>query len=486
MQYVISGRTPERFFRRFEEISAIPRSSGNEKGISDYLMAFARERGLEAKQDEIYNVVIKKPASPGCESCPPVMLQGHQDMVCEKNGDVSHDFSRDGIRLVQDGKWLRAAGTTLGADNGVAVALMLALLEDESLAHPPLECVFTVQEETGLAGAIHIDPDWLSARTMINLDSEDEGVATVSCAGGMRVNLSRDCRWEAAQGPGLSVKLRGLLGGHSGGDIHLEHGNANKLMGRLLARLVDEEAGFLLSELSGGSKDNAIPRECGCVLAFPEGDGALERARALILEEAADIRAELAATEPGFAVEVSPASPSRAMSREDSRNISLLLYLAPNGAQNRNVRAGGFIVCSLNLGVVRTEGDAVRFTFAPRSSVASLQKQTRRALTLLGKELGFSVEVTSEYPGWSYAEHSPIREVFCQCYRELYGKELRCEAIHAGLECGLFSGKLPGLDAIAVGPQVNHCHTPDEELDLDSCERFYSLLSAVLARLAGK
>ena len=479
---VIQGWEPDRLFRHFEEISAIPRGSGNERAISDFLMAFARERGLEAHQDQVWNVVIKKPASPGGEGLPPVMLQGHLDMVCEKNAAVSHDFSSEGIRLVQEDGWLRADGTTLGADNGVAVALMMALLEDAELRHPPLECVFTVQEETGLTGAIQLDPALVSARTMINLDSEDEGVATVSCAGGMRVNLSRDCCWEPAGPDGLRIELRGLLGGHSGTDIHLERGNANKLMGRLLARLEEEGIPFRIAHIQGGSKDNAIPRECDCLLALeqPEDES---RCLSILREEEESIRVELPG-EPDFSLRGISQVPERAMSREVSRSLTRLLLLAPNGPLSRNLRAGGFIVASVNLGVVSVRGEQVKVTFAPRSSAASLQEQTRRSLIFLGETLGFQAEITSRYPGWSYREDSPIRELFRDCYRELTGGELRCEAIHAGLECGLFSEKLPGLDAIAVGPQVNHCHTPDEELDLASCQRIYRLLSAVLSRLA--
>lgn len=479
---MIQGFEPEALFRHFEEISAIPRSSGNERAVSDFLVRFARERGLEAHQDSVWNVVIKKAGSPGCEQCAPVMLQGHLDMVCEKNAAVNHDFDSEGIRLLQEDGWLRADGTTLGADNGVAVALMMTLLEDDSLRHPPLECVFTVQEETGLTGARQLDPALLSARTMINLDSEDEGIATISCAGGMRVNLSRDCGWEPAGTPGLEIRLRGLLGGHSGGDIHLERGNANQLMGRVLAHLEEAGAAFRIAGIQGGSKDNAIPRECDCILAL-DRQADIGLCMGILREEEAEIRQELSG-EPDFSLLGGPASPERAMSREVSRDLIRLLFLCPNGPQSRNLQAGGFIVSSLNLGVVSVQGTRVKVTFAPRSSVASLQKQTRRKLAMLGDLLGFEVEVTSQYPGWSYAERSPIREVVKDCYRELTGQELRCEAIHAGLECGLFSEKLPGLDAIAIGPQINHCHTPDEELDLASLERTFRLLSAVLARLA--
>lgn len=479
MDYVIHNRQPERLFRHFEEISAIGRSSGHEKEVSDFLVAFAQEHNLEVYQDAIYNVIIKKPGSQGFTHLPSVMLQGHLDMVCEKNAATLHDFEREGIHLIQEGDLLRADGTTLGGDNGVAVAMMMAILEDDTLVHPPLECVFTVQEETGLAGAIQLDGEKLQARTMINLDSEEEGIATVSCAGGMRVDFSRACFFEPCTGFGLWVHLRGLLGGHSGSDIHLEHGNANKLLGRILYSLY-ENVHFKLCEINGGNKDNAIPREADALISLPN-EAAVDAAIALIQKEAEAIAAELA--EPGFCIDVEPAPTSRAMSEATTQALLRLLMLAPNGVQNRNVEGGGFVVRSLNLGVVHTEDGRVLLTFAPRSSVASLQELTKKELRLLGSLLDFQVEITSEYPGWAYAAQSPIREVFCDCYRELTGKELKCEAIHAGLECGLFCEKLPGLDAIAVGPDIRHCHTPDEVLDLSSFARTYELICAVLKRL---
>lgn len=480
MAMQIQGYQPERLFEHFVQISAIPRSSGNEKAISDFLVDFAKGNGLEVYQDEIFDVIIKKPGSKGKETLPPIMLQGHLDMVCEKNASVEHDFDREGIHLVQEGNLLRADGTTLGGDNGVSIALMMTVLEDKSLIHPPLECVFTVQEETGLTGAGHIDGQKLQARTMINLDSEEEGIATVSCAGGMRADFKRNCCFEPCTGAGLSIHIRGLQGGHSGCDIHLERGNANKLLGRILYALYDDVS-FKLCEINGGNKDNAIPREADAVIAVAD-EAALDAAISRIHKEAADISAEL--SEADFCVDVESVSVSQAMDAKTADAMIKLLYLAPNGVQNRNVEAGGFVVRSLNLGVVRTGEDSVEVVFAPRSSVASLQQQTRKELALLGELLGFDVEFSAEYPGWSYAAHSPIREAFCACYRELTGRELKCEAIHAGLECGLFSEKLPGLDAIAVGPNIRNCHTPDEVLDLASFARSYELITAVLKRLA--
>lgn len=485
MDYKITGYEPEALFHFFEEISAIPRGSSNEKAVSDYLVDFAKARGLDVYQDELWNVVIRKPASAGAENEPPVMLQGHLDMVCEKRADVRHDFTKDGIDLVVSEGVLSTRGTTLGGDNGAAVASMLAVLDDKALRHPPLECVFTTQEETGLGGAAALDKSRLAARTMINLDSEDEGVATVSCAGGMRLTLSRPAPKRAAAGTVLRLAVSGLLGGHSGIDIDKERVNANILMARLLHRLLRETRGALAA-FEGGSKDNAIPRECTAALVYADAADAA-RAAAISREMAGAFSEEICPTEPDFTLtaETAPGA-ADVLAAPDARALVEAVLLAPNGVRARNRKQDGFVVASLNLGVVSTAGDAARLVFAPRSSVKSLQDDTVTRLTLLGDTFGFAREITGAYPGWRFAEESPIREVFRESYRSLFGGELRIEAIHAGLECGLFSDALPGLDAIAVGPTIEGVHTPDERLPLASFSRFYRLLCDVLARLASR
>lgn len=484
MEYVITGYEPARLFQFFEEISAIPRGSGNEKAISDYLVAFARERGLEVIQDENWNVIIKKPASAGAEGKPPVMLQGHTDMVCEKLAGVEHDFEKDGLKLsVVDG-CLTADGTTLGADNGVAVALMLMVLDDDSLAHPPVECVFTTEEEIGLNGASTLDKSLLQARTMINLDSEDEGIATVSCAGGVRIALTRAIERENVHGSLVQISIEGLLGGHSGTDIDQERANANLLMARMVSFLM-RHAGGRLAEFAGGSKDNAIPRECVASLIY-ENEADAAKAEELACGMAEKIADEISMEEPNFSCEISVEEHRSAdvLKQEDAKAFLTALRLAPNGVQKRNLKADGAVVLSSNLGVARAQGDQIRMVFAPRSSVSSLKKELTSRIVLLAETFGFDTSFSGEYPGWSYKEVSPIRDVFQASYRELFGNELKIEAIHAGLECGLFSDAMPGLDAIAVGPSIYGCHTPDERLPLDSVERFYRLLTDVLARLA--
>ncbi len=484
MEYQVNGRQPAAMFRYFEDISAIPRGSGNEKAVSDFVCRFAEERGLSWHQDELYNVVVKKPGSKGCETLPPVMLQGHLDMVCEKNADCPHDFEKEGLALEVCNGFLTAKGTTLGGDNGIAVALMLALLEEDTLRHPPLECVFTVQEEVGMIGAAHLDGSLLSARTLINLDSEEEGIATVSCAGGLRMQLSRPASWHSiAGGVGMRLRIGGLPGGHSGVDIHLERTNANKLMGRLLASL---ELPFGLAAVRGGNKDNAIPREAEALLVFG-GEGEYRATAEKLRLLYAELQEELLPYEPLFSLVWEQADlPERVLDEATAQALIRLLYLAPDGVLSRNMKQGGFVVSSVNLGVVRTTDAGVRVVFAPRSSVASRQEEIKQRLAVLAQTLGFTAACDGEYPGWSFAEVSPIRERFVKSYQKLFGGELRLEAIHAGMECGLFQGKLPGLDAIAVGPTILNCHTPEEKLDLGSCERTWQLLTDVLAGLTEK
>ncbi|HIX64483.1 MAG TPA: aminoacyl-histidine dipeptidase [Candidatus Mediterraneibacter colneyensis] len=484
MEYKITGYKPEKLFHFFEDVCAVPRGSGNEKQISDFLVNFAKERNLWVYQDDSNNVIIKKGGSKGAEDKEPVMLQGHIDMVCDKRAGVEHDFEKEGIDLVLKDGVLSANGTTLGADNGVAVALMMTVLDDEDLAHPPLECVFTTEEEVGLNGAQALDKTQITARTMINMDSEEEGVATISCAGGLRVQLTKQVERVSAEGTVVQIKIEGLLGGHSGTDIDKERQNANILMARMVAELLDETDGRLVS-YAGGTKDNAITRECEASLIYADKAEA-EKAEKTACRLAEIFSDEISAFEPDFGCEISleDGQSVSALKDEDARAFVSAIRLAPNGVYKRNIRMDGFVVVSSNMGVVRADENELIIVISPRSSVASLQEDTKARLALLAGTFGFGIEYSGEYPGWDYKEDSRIREVFKDSYRELFGKELRLEALHAGLECGLFSEALPGLDAIAVGPTLYNVHTPDENVPLDSFERFYELLKDVLKRLA--
>ena len=486
MDYKITGYQPEKLFHFFEEISAIPRGSGNEKGISDYLVSFARERGLWVHQDEAFNVIIKKEGSEGAKDLPAVMLQGHIDMVCEKIAGVDHDFTKDGLELVVKDGVLTANGTTLGADNGVAAALMLMVLDDEDIKHPPMECVFTTEEEVGLNGAKALDKSLISARLMINMDSEEEGIATVSCAGGLRIECSRKIIREAAEGTLVKIAISGLKGGHSGTDIDLERKNANLVMARVVYQLMKHTDGKLVT-FAGGTKDNAIPRECEASLVYADPEEA-RKAEEMAENLAGILADEITPHEEGFICEVTTEEEQKvkAVSAEDAKAYVTAIYLAPNGVQSRNIKMDRFVVNSVNLGVVRADEGQLILVFSPRSSVASLQDELKARIGLLADTFGFTTEYSGEYPGWNFREESRIREVFKESYRELFGEELQTEALHAGLECGLFCDAIPGLDAIAVGPQLYHVHTPEENLPLDSFERFYKLLKDVLRRLAEK
>ena len=484
MEYKITGYEPAKLFHYFEEISAIPRESGNEKGISDYLVAFAKEHGLWFYQDDVYNVIIKKAASAGAEAAPAVMLQGHIDMVCDKLGTVEHDFTKDGIDLVVKDGVLTANGTTLGADNGIAVALMLTVLDDDTLAHPALECVFTTDEESGLVGAETLDKSQIDARIMINLDSEEEGVATVSCAGGVVVTYTRPATREHKAGSLLTLEISGLLGGHSGADIHLERGNGNLIMARIVERLMLAGEPALVS-FNGGTKDNAINRECKAELVYAD-HAAAEAGAELARDIAAKVAVELETYDPGFTCDVAVADDAEVEAIDQDTALAFVraIRLAPNGVMRRNLAADGAVDVSSNIGVVATSADEVKILLSPRSSITSLQEEFKDRLQTLADVLGFDAKFEFEYPGWSYAEHSPVRDVFVDTYRELFDSELRIESIHAGLECGLFAEALDGLDAIAVGPTLKDVHTPDESMELASSERFYQLLVTVLERLA--
>ena len=405
-------------------------------------------------------------------------------MVCDKLGSVEHDFTKDGIDLVVTDGVLTANGTTLGADNGIAVALMLAVLDDDSLAHPALECVFTTDEESGLVGAETLDKSQIDARTMINLDSEEEGVATVSCAGGVVVTYTRPITREHKSGSVLTLEISGLLGGHSGADIHLERGNGNLIMARIVERLMIAGEPALVS-FNGGTKDNAINRECKAELVYAD-HAAAEAGAELAREIAAKVAAELETYDPGFTcdVQIADGVEVEAINEDAALAFVRAIRLAPNGVMRRNLAADGAVDVSSNIGVVATSADEAKILLSPRSSITSLQEEFKDRLQTLADVLGFDAKFEFEYPGWSYAEHSPVRDVFLESYRELFGSELRIESIHAGLECGLFAEALDGLDAIAVGPTLKDVHTPDESMELASSERFYTLLVDVLKRLA--
>ena len=478
---VLEGLQPERVFYYFEELTRIPHGSRNTKQISDYLAGFARARGLRFVQDALNNVVVYKDGTPGREHHPTVILQGHMDMVAEKTKDSPIDFMKDPLALRTDGSEIWAEGTTLGGDDGIAVAYALALLEADDIPHPPLECVFTVDEEIGMEGAAGLDPALLQGRIFLNCDSENEGVLTVSCAGGVRSDLSLPVKIEKAEGRGIHLYVDGLTGGHSGAEIHKGRANSNKVMGELLARLL-KEVPYRLVYVRGGQKDNAIPRYTMAKVIVAEH--LLEEALAAVDRIAAELLQAMPAEEQRAKItrEVCVCR-GKAMSSLSTRKAVGLLREVPNGVRAWSRDIPGLVQTSLNLGVLKTEDEAVSMSFSVRSSVNQEKTELTGLLRSLAEKYGAAYGEHGAYPAWEYRKDSPLRELMVRVFENLYGRPPVVEAIHAGLECGLFSGKLPGLDCVSFGPDMQDIHTTRERLSVTSSARTWRYLLAVLERL---
>ena len=477
MSYLIQNRKPASVFRFFEDICAIPHPSYHEEKVADYLCAFAEERGLECYRDSLHNVLIKKPATPDRVNAAPLMFQGHTDMVCVKTAESTIDFMKDGLSLYIDGDFLRANGTTLGADDGIAVAVMLALLDGELSSHPALECLFTAAEEVGLDGAEGFDYSKVSARKMINMDSEDLGIITAGCAGGLRSTLTKECKNIPFAGECLTVTVKGLFGGHSGVDICSGRANANKLMGRLFAKWQKAEREAHLVSINGGSKDNAIASICEAVIATADA----QKTIALLQQTAKDISAELVGDDKGFVVVVEPTkAPESMFSATDSAQLIALLAAVDNGVKEMNYNIKGLPEWSRNLGVITTEGNVVELTFSSRSAIESRLDASVDELDAFAAITGCTTKHYSRYPGWDYAPVSELRDLYARAYREITGKDAVVDVIHAGLECGIIVSKLPGLDVISVGPDMRDVHSPDERLNLASVEVFWKTIEKLI------
>ena len=479
MEYIIKNRKPEKLFAFFEEISAIPRGSGNEKGIADYIENFARSRGLFCVRDEINNVFVRIEASAGRENEGAILLQGHTDMVCEKNSDTEHDFEKDPLKLYIDEKgWLRAKGTTLGADNGVAVALMLLVLDGGLESHPAVECLFTTGEEVGLDGAKAFDYRLVKATGMINLDSEAEGIVTVSCAGGIRSDLMMTPDMIPFEGRSVEIKISGLAGGHSGAEINCGRANANKLMGRILATLFSQ-MNYNLITIEGGSKDNAIPRECRAVIAV--SDDSVERAKAIVKTEADEIHAELSDCDKSMVVVCTDREPAEKMLDDKYTRFAVAIpTVATNGVMAMSRDIEGLVEYSRNLGVIKCDGEKIEFIFSSRSSTESRIDASCTELDTLAALTGCETKHYSRYPGWKYEKESLLRDKYIESARRVLGKEAIVEAIHAGLECGIIKSSIPCMDIISIGPDMCGIHSPDEALDLDSFERLWYTIEDIL------
>lgn len=481
MNYVTEGLEPRDALQYFEQISAIPRGSGNEKQVADFVEAFAKAHGAETFQDEMHNLYLRKPATKGYENAPAVLLQGHLDMVCAKRSGIKHDFFKEPLKLKVQNGILSASGTTLGADDGVAVAYIMALFARENYARPKLEALLTVEEETGMGGSFAVNGSWFTARKLINLDGGPEGVTLTSCSGGMRAAVTKTCARESFGGSMLQIHIAGLRGGHSGQDIDKQRANANRLLGRILFAM-EQELPCRLVSLAGGSKDNAIPCESSAVIAVDEFDAEAVSRRGSL--EAADIAAELRASDPGFTCAIGPVkSAEQPFSLKDTRALVRLLYLFPDGIQTRSVEIEGLVLCSSNLGVVETEGETVRFHSAVRSPVETMRHELAARIGAVAGLCGAETETDNDYPGWPYVKESPLRELLLETYRALFGRDMKCLAIHAGVECGILLDKLPGLDIVSIGPDMHDYHTPEETLDLGSFARTLDLIVELLRRM---
>ncbi len=472
---VLNGINPQGVMKFFEEISMIPRGSKNEKEISNYLVNFAKERGLEVTQDEFLNVVIKKSATKGYENVPSMILQGHMDMVCEKNQGTEHDFMKDPLKLrVVDG-WIMATGTTLGADNGIAVAFALALLDSKDLAHPALEVLVTSDEEMGMSGAQNLDPSLLSSKILINIDTEEEGELYVSCAGGARGVFEIPVENISVEEKGFHLKVRGLQGGHSGADIHLQRGNANKILGRVLDKL-NKETQITLGHISGGSKDNAIPREADAIFIAKDNEKTIK----IINEFQEVLKNELRVSDSNINLQFEEITVKSVFSEDTSSKIIDAVSLHPNGIKSMSLDIEGLVESSLNLGVIVQGEDSVKLHSAIRSSVLSLKLSMIEELRTLAKVMGISFKDSAHYPAWQYRANSKIRDMFEEVYEKTTGKKAGIKAIHAGLECGLFDEKFDNLDMISFGPDIRGAHTPEEKVSIESIERVWNYFVKVM------
>jgi len=469
---ILKGLNPEKVLGYFEELTKIPHGSGNEKVISDYLANFGKERGFVVIQDDELNVIIKKPATQGYENAPVVTIQGHMDMVCEKNKDKVHDFEKDPLELRIDGDYLYANGTTLGADNGIAVAYGLAILDSKELKHPAIELFVTTGEETGMYGAIAVDPKNLDGKILLNIDSEEEGIFLVSCAGGVTNYVNINTQWEDASNEALKLEVKGLKGGHSGMEIIKQRGNANKLMGRLL-NAISKEVDFNISHISGGAKNNAIPREAEATITVAAED--VEKVRQIATKSLEIFKTELRIQDPDVTVIVEKSETSKQLTD---------LVVAPNGIQTMSEDIKGLVESSLNLGVIEFSEEKVTFISAVRSSVKTLKNAITDRIDVVAKLVGAGVINDSDYPEWQYEPNSPIRDLCVETYKNVAGEEPKIDAIHAGLECGLIGDKFNGnIDQISFGPNIFDVHTPDEHVSISSLDRMYDYLLSVLAEI---
>lgn len=475
----LSHLKPTRVFHFFEEICAIAHGSGNMEKISQFCEDFAKKNGLECKKDDALNVIIFKPATKGYESFEPVILQGHLDMVCQKEIDCEFDFLKDGIKVYEKDGFVMADGTTLGADNGIAVAMIMAILESKDIPHPPIYALFTTDEEIGMVGAGALDTSLLKAKKLINIDSETEDVLTVSCAGGS--DFKAFFKKETAKANGTKVKLvlKGLLGGHSGVEIHKGRVNSSILSGRFLNAL-KKECEFAVIEINGGDKTNAITNRTEITVCA--NDPALLKEKAILAAKA--IKSEIQDREPDFDLEVSVLEYGEFLvfTEELTQKLIYTLMLTPSGVCEMSANIDGLVETSLNLGILKTKNDKITLHYFLRSNKTASLYYLEERLQVFYKLLGCETQSFGHTPPWEYKEDSALKELYKKCFKKVFRKEAKIEAIHAGLECAVFTSKINGIDCISLGPDIFDAHTPKERLSVASCERIYALLLEMLAQ----
>ncbi len=481
----LSGLEPKDLWKHFDKIRSIPHCSGNEGQLAEYLLSYAKSKKLEAAKDESGNVVIRVPATTGHEKALVVVLQGHMDMVCEKNSDVKHDFLKDSIQVELDGEWLTAKGTTLGADNGIGLSAALAVIDAEDVVHGPLELLFTVDEEVGLTGAGKLSPGFLKGKAMLNLDSEELGAVYIGCSGGGDSTIKVPLKFvDAPAGTkGFTLKVAGLRGGHSGIDIHEQRGNAIKILARVLWKVSLTQPCHLVS-LKGGNKRNAIPREAEAELMVLET--AVDELSGLVGETIERIREELGNRETDLSATVIPSEETHAkvMEEKTQKKVLRLLLAIPHGVEAMSYDIPGLVETSNNLATVTTGGNVVVIGTSTRSSIASALHALRDRIRAAAELAGGEVEENEPYPGWKPDLESKLLATVKSVHQKEFGNEPELKAIHAGLECGIIGEKFPGMEMVSVGPWIEHPHSPEERVNIPSVETFWKLLVAVLKELA--
>ncbi len=482
MASVLQELEPKEVWKHFEALTKIPRASGNEAAAREYVLGIAKKHGLETQQDAVGNVVVRKPAHKGRESAPITLLQGHLDMVCEKNEGTAHDFSKDAIEVWRDGEWLKAKGTTLGADNGIGVASTLAVMESTDIAHGPLELVFTIDEETGLTGAAQFGKGILKAKYFLNLDNEEKGTLCIGCSGGVNTTARRKVSYKTAgSGTPLRVKVSGLKGGHSGVDIHLGRGNALRIMGNLLQRIL-EKVPVEVADVKGGSARNVIPREASAIVLI---DSAREKElKAVAADFEAEAKTDLGGFDPGVQVTIEPADrPAKVLETADAKVIADVLSSVPHGVIAMSPDIPGLVQTSTNLAVIALKDGAVEIGTSQRSAIEGSKQAARRMVETSLRLAGFDVEHDTGYPGWKPEPESEIVQKLKEVYNKVFGGEPKLIAMHAGLECGVIGEKYPGMQMISFGPQIESPHSPNERVEIPSVTDFWKYLKAVLEKL---